>query len=38
MKTFRLLVTALLVAASVGFSSCGDDNDAPIEPQNLKNI
>lgn len=36
MKTFRLLVTALLVAASVGFSSCGDDNDAPIEPQNPK--
>ena len=26
MKAFRLLVTSLLVALSMGFTSCGDDN------------
>ena len=25
MKTFRLLATSLLVALSMGFTSCGDD-------------
>lgn len=36
MKTFRLLAASLVAALCVGFSSCGEENEVPIEPQTPK--